>query len=187
MGFSDPSIRLTVTFLIVLAVAVVFLIPFLLFTGRTPLKGRTMLLAFVSLFGVIVGVNIVLAVMAIRTFPGLEVRNSYVASQNFDRDRTAQEALGWQVAPAYESGTLVLKISDAQGLPAPVQALRVTVSRPTQKRDDISPQMRYTGGLWVADMTLAPGAWVIHLEADAPDGTVFRQRLADYPGSIVKD
>ena len=177
---------LLISLLIVIAVAFVFFVPFLLFTGRRPLTGRGMLVVFASLFGIIIGVNIIMAVTAVRSFPGLEVANSYVASQQFDQERSAQQALGWQVAPVYENGRLSLHISDAQGLPAPVRALNVTVSRPTQKRDDVTPEMRYIGGLWVADLPLAPGAWVVHLEAEAPDGTVFRQRLADYPGSMVK-
>ena len=147
--------------------------------------GRHVLGITVSAFAVIIGVNLTLAYKAVATFPGLEVKNSYVASQQFDDDRAAQEALGWLAEPSYDGQALALKISDRQGLPAPVQALRVTISRPTQKRDDVTPQMRYSGGLWVADVALAPGAWVVHLEADAPDGTVFRQRLAHYPGSIV--
>lgn len=173
--------------LLVLVIGLVLLAPFLLFTGRKKLGGRRMLAVFVSLFGIIIGVNVVMAVQAVRTFPGLEVANSYVASQEFDRERAAQTALGWQVEPSYDGQNLVVKIADAEGLPAPVQALRVTVSRPTQKRDDVTPEMRYKGGLWVADLDLAPGAWVVHLEADAPGGTTFRQRLAHYPGSIVKD
>lgn len=153
---------------------------------RKELTGRHVLLIAVAAFGVIIAVNLVLAITAVGSFPGLEVANSYVASQNFDRERHAQQALGWQVSPEYRDGRLTLKIADAQGLPAPVRDLRVIVSRPTQKRDDVMPQMRFAGGLWVADLPLSPGAWVVHLEADAPDGTVFRQRLAHYPGSIVK-
>ena len=45
-------------------------------------------------FGVIIAVNVVLAVKAVQTFPGLEVANSYVASQSFDAERTAQQKLG---------------------------------------------------------------------------------------------
>lgn len=173
--------------ILVALVGLVLLAPFLLFLGRKTFSGRRILGVFVGLFAVIIGVNVVMAVQAVRTFPGLEVKNSYVASQQFDRDRAAQEALGWLAEPRYENGILALKISDRQGLPAPVQDLRVVVSRPTQKRDDIAPQMRYSGGLWVADVDLAPGAWVVHLEADAANGTVFRQRLAHYPGSIVRN
>ncbi|NHF72645.1 FixH family protein [Paracoccus sp. 12-3] len=173
--------------MLVSLVGLVLLAPFLLFLGRKPLNGRRFLVIFVGLFAVIIGANLVMAVQAVRSFPGLEVANSYVASQQFDDARSAQQALGWLVEPRYDNGLLTLKISDGQGLPAPVQALRVTVSRPTQKRDDVTPEMRYSGGLWMADVPLAPGAWVVHLEAEAPDGTAFRQRLAHYPGSIVRN
>ena len=151
------------------------------------ITGRQVFAVSAGAFAVIIAVNVYMAYSAISTFPGVEVANSYVASQQFDDDRAAQEALGWRAEPSYDGKALALKISDRQGLPAPVQALRVTISRPTQKRDDVSPEMRYSGGLWVADLALAPGAWVVHLEADAPDGTVFRQRLAHYPGSIVRN
>ncbi len=173
--------------ILVVLVALVFLAPFLLFLGKKKLGAGRMLAVFVSLFGIIIAVNVVMAVQAIRTFPGLEVANSYVASQEFDRNREAQLALGWTAEPSYDGQSLMLKIADAQGLPAPVRAMRVTVSRPTQKRDDVMPEMRYSGGLWMTELDLAPGAWVVHLEADAPDGTVFRQRLAHFPGSVVKD
>ena len=176
---------LGISLMLVALVGLVLFVPFLLFVGKVPLNGRRVLTIFIGLFTVIIGANVVMAVQAVSTFPGLEVKNSYVASQQFDDDRAAQEALGWLAEPSYDGQTLALTISDRQGLPAPVQALRVTISRPTQKRDDVTPQMRYSGGLWVADVALAPGAWVVHLEADAPDGTVFRQRLAHYPGSIV--
>ncbi len=43
-------------------------------------------------FGTIIAVNLTLAFNAVRTFPGLEVKNAYVASQGFDADRKAQGA-----------------------------------------------------------------------------------------------
>ena len=119
----EPS-PLLISLALVAAVAAVFFLPFLLLTGRRPLTGRGMIAVFVALFGIIIGVNVVMAVTAVRSFPGLEVANSYVASQEFDRERAAQEALGWQAEPVYEEGRLSLKISDAQGLPAPVRTLR---------------------------------------------------------------
>ncbi|MEL7345657.1 MAG: FixH family protein, partial [Pseudomonadota bacterium] len=38
---------------------------------------------FALAFGIIISVNMTLAFQAVRTFPGLEVKNSYVASQAF--------------------------------------------------------------------------------------------------------
>jgi len=61
------------------------------------LTGRHVLMIFVGAFTVIIGVNIALAYNAVRTFPGLEVKNSYVASQEFNTRRAAQVALGWTV------------------------------------------------------------------------------------------
>ncbi len=66
------------------------------------ITGLKVFLIACAFFGVIIAVNILLAVKAVSTFPGLEVPNSYVASQTFDADRTAQESLGWTLATEYD-------------------------------------------------------------------------------------
>mgnify|MGYP001760938923 FL=1 len=68
-----------------------------------PLTGKHVLAITLVAFGVIIGVNVLMAVKAVGTFPGLEVANSYVASQDFDRERAAQAALDWTVTPDYLS------------------------------------------------------------------------------------
>ncbi|MDP2061701.1 MAG: FixH family protein [Phaeovulum sp.] len=142
-----------------------------------PLTGRKVLLITVSAFGVIIGVNLLMAFKAISTFPGLEVANSYVASQNFDSERIAQEALGWVVDPVYADGLLRLNIRDAAGLPAEVRDISVLVGRPTSVRDDKVLSLVEVAGAYSAAVELAPGNWLLHLEAHATDGTLFRQRL----------
>lgn len=149
------------------------------------LTGRHVLAITVGAFGIIIAVNLVMAVQAVKTFPGLEVKNSYVASQSFDRDRAAQQALGWVVTPEYSNGELSLIIRDRDGLPAQVKDLAVTIGRPTHIRDDQSPEFRYESGVYRAPVQLAPGNWNIHLTAHAPDGTLFRQRLDHYQGARV--
>lgn len=150
------------------------------------LTGRHVLAITLTAFGVIVAVNLVMAVQAVKTFPGLEVKNSYVASQSFDRERAAQKALGWTVTPEYAEGLLTLVIRDAEGLPAQVRDLAVTIGRPTHVRDDQTPEMIYDNGIYRAAVELAPGDWNLHLTAHAADGTVFRQRLDHYQGARVK-
>ena len=61
-------------------------------TREFKLTGWHVLAIFVGAFGVIIGVNVALAWNAVATFPGLEVDNSYIASQTFDDRREAQEA-----------------------------------------------------------------------------------------------
>ncbi|ADE84920.1 nitrogen fixation protein FixH [Rhodobacter capsulatus] len=142
-----------------------------------PLTGRKVLLMFVAFFGLIIAVNVTMAVQAVKTFPGLEVANSYVASQTFDADRAAQERLGWTVKPAYADGVLSLDIRDRAGQPAPLGQLEVLVGRTTMAAEDRTPQMTRTDGVYSAPLSLAPGAWLIHLSATSADGVLFRQRL----------
>ena len=142
-----------------------------------PLTGRKVFAFVASAFGVIIAVNITMAVMAVRTFPGLEVKNSYVASQTFDADRTAQKALGWQLASDYVPGELRLTFTDASGLPAQVSRLSATIGRTTMAGDDLRPEFEQVMGRFTAPVDLGPGKWMVLLEAFAPDGTRFHQRL----------
>lgn len=141
------------------------------------LTGRHVLMIVVCAFSVIIAVNLFMAFSAVSTFPGLETRNSYVVSQSFDRDRAGQLALGWQVTPAYDSGILSLEIRDAAGQPAQLRSLDVNIGRPTHVREDQALTMTYLDGVFRTPLDLAPGAWLIHLNAVAEDGTLFRQRL----------
>ncbi|MFZ1727043.1 MAG: FixH family protein [Albidovulum sp.] len=141
------------------------------------LTGRKVFLIAASAFGVILGVNLTMAFQAVRTFPGLEVRNSYVASQVFDAERSAQLGLGWTLAPEYSDGRLTLIFRDAAGLPADVERLTATVGRTTEASDDIEPAFSYANGAFSAPVTLEPGKWMMLLQAFAPDGTKFHQRI----------
>lgn len=141
------------------------------------LTGRRVLVITVSAFAVVIGVNLTLAYYAVTTFPGLEVRNSYVASQTFDADRAAQLAMGWTLITDYTPGELRLTFRDAAGLPAPVLDLTVLVGRATEARDDTRPAFRQEGGAFIAPLDLPAGKWMMQIEAFAPDGTAFRQRI----------
>ncbi len=141
------------------------------------LTGQHVLAITVGAFSVVIGVNMALAYFAVATFPGLEVRNSYVASQTFDAERTAQRALGWTLESAYAAGTLRLTFRDAAGLPAPVHDLSVLVGRTTEARDDARPVFVEHGGVFAAPISLQTGKWMMQVQAFAPDGTAFRQRI----------
>ena len=135
-------------------------------------------LAFTSAaFGLIIAVNGLMAWKAISTFPGLEVANSYVASQEFDRAKAAQVALGWSLAPSYQGGEIRLAFTDAAGQPVTLGSLTVLLGRPTEAREDSNPVFSRRDGVYVAPATLNPGKWMLHVAATARDGTAFNQRL----------
>ncbi len=142
-----------------------------------PFTGRKVLFAFVGAFGVIIGVNLFMAYSALSTFPGMDVKNSYVASQTFDTERAAQEALGWTVSVTYMADELVVEVVDKSGRPADVALLNAIVGRPTHVREDQTPQFQQRGGKFRAPLTLGPGKWNLRLKATALDGTKFHQRL----------
>ncbi len=140
-----------------------------------PLTGRKVLAITVAFFGVVIAVNLVMADRAISTFPGLEVANSYVASQRFNAEKKAQLALGWKVDVAFEGNTLVLAITDAGGQPVEVAKLDARLGRATEAKDDQIPGFVFRDGAYVAPMSLDYGNWELRLRLTAKDGTIFRQ------------
>ena len=141
------------------------------------LTGWHVLAIFVTGFSIIITVNLTLAYNAVATFPGLETRNSFAASQTFERERAAQNALGWDVSATLEGNRLVLYVDDAIG-PVVPEITSATMGRATHVYQDLSPTFRHDGHAFVAELPdLAPGNWNLRLEARAADGTAFRQRV----------
>src|SRR5690606_1173102 len=125
------------------------------------ITGRQVAVFTVGAFGIIIAVNLVMAWQAVSTFPGLEAPNTFVASQEFDARREAQEKLGWTVAPTHENGRVRLAITDAAGRPVEVASLQVLIGRPTSARDDVTPDFAFVGGVYEAPVELAPGQWML--------------------------
>ncbi|RME14756.1 MAG: nitrogen fixation protein FixH [Alphaproteobacteria bacterium] len=148
-------------------------------TGR-PITGWTVLAIFVGAFSVIIGVNIFMAWSAIGTFPGLEVENSYVASQTFDKERAAQEALGWTVAPAFiGNDKVVLEVHDRDGVPVRLTEITAMLGRTTERNQDqqltfeeVRPG-RYVAAIEPVDFGKWELRYVLKDERDVP----FRQRV----------
>jgi nitrogen fixation protein FixH len=146
-----------------------------IFTG--PITGPKFFAIFSSFFVVIIAVNIVLAYQAVHTFPGLETDNSYLSSQTFDHDRTAQLALGWTVGAVVHQNELQLSITDSAGNPVQVADVTGTFGRATEARDDQTPAFVFDGTLYRAPVVTSGGNWNLRLVAHAQDGTLFRQRI----------
>ena len=146
-------------------------------TGLRVLTGRHVLAITVSAFAVIIGVNLVMAWQAISTFPGLEVKSSYVAGQGFDARRKAQERLGWEVVELYRNGNLTVALQDARGEPVEAEEFRVLIGRTTNAGEDVTPEFHARAGVYQAQADLQPGLWMMKLSARAADGTAFEQRV----------
>lgn len=141
-----------------------------------PLTGRKFFAIVASGFAVIITVNLTLAYQAVSTFPGLVTKNSYVASQSFDADRAAQEALGWDVGAFVHGAELRLRIVQ-NGAPVTAEIVSAVLGRATHVAQDETPVLVFDGQDYVAPVDLADGNWNLRLVARAADGTLFRQRV----------
>lgn len=142
----------------------------------TEIKGWHVLAGFGLAFGVIIAVNLTLAFNAVRTFPGLEVKNSYVASQSFDENRAAQEALSWDVSAEVTDGLLRLEIREDGTAIAP-EIVEATFGRATSVAQDQVPDFTYRGSAYLAEVEAGAGNWNLRVKLLADDGTLFQQRI----------
>lgn len=140
------------------------------------IKGWHVLTGFILAFGVIIAVNLVLAVQAVRTFPGLEVANSYVASQTFDADRDAQVGLGWDVTATLQQHDLKLRVLD-HGQPVAPVVEEATFGRATSVQRDQTPDFTFDGDALHAVVDGGPGNWNLRVKLRSIDGTLFQQRI----------
>ncbi|MEI4260294.1 FixH family protein [Roseovarius sp. D0-M9] len=145
--------------------------------AKRGLTGWHVLAMFVVGFGIIISVNLVLAFSAVRTFPGLETDSSYVASQTFDDDRAAQDALGWDVTLSQSDGVLALSITGPDGDPVAPEIVSATLGRATNVAHDSTPAFTWDGAQLTAPVDLAPGNWNLRVDLLADDGTPFRRRI----------
>ncbi|HSM40840.1 MAG TPA: FixH family protein [Afifellaceae bacterium] len=135
--------------------------------------GRHMLIIMIAFFGVIIGVNLLMATVANRSWTGLVVKNSYVASQNFNRKLEAARrvaALGWVVDFELDAGHAALRLADRSG---PITGMDVTLKlwRPTNESEDVTVTLgEAAAGEYRAEIALGFGVWSADLTATAEDG-----------------
>ena len=131
------------------------------------LKGSHVLIIALSAFAIIIAANLTMLFSATGTFPGLVVKNSYVASQGWNARTEAQQALAWQSAVSYRDGTLQITLADRAGTPVATD-LVITLGRPTTDRDDVTHRVAVREGSASLSIALDQGTWRVDLAT--PDG-----------------
>ena len=131
--------------------------------------GRHMLMVMIGFFGIVIAVNLLMADIAVSTFSGTVVDNSYVASQEFNRwlgEARAQRALGWSVAVGVDAGRHV--VVTARTGTTPVAAVTAIASHPLGRIpdqalafDEVAP------GRYVSRAALPAGRFHIHVRVTA--------------------
>jgi nitrogen fixation protein FixH len=132
--------------------------------GR-PFTGRKMLATIVGFFAVVVSVNLLMAWLAVRNFPGVVVDSSYIASQHFNADHArgaAQAARGWVVEVREQDGRPTLALTGPDGAPLSGLSVVAKAVRPLDAHGDAALTLvEASPGVWRAEERLAPGRWRI--------------------------
>jgi nitrogen fixation protein FixH len=133
--------------------------------------GRHMLAAMVAFFGVIVAVNVTMATFAMKSWTGLVVQNSYVASQEFNDKAAvgrARAALGWNGELAYANGELRYALVRDNGDAVALTDILVALGRPAYEAEDTTIVLTPTGnGGFGGNVKLGDGQWIVRVSAEA--------------------
>lgn len=129
--------------------------------------GRHMLAIFVVFFGIVIAVNFAVARIALHSFSGVVVENSYVASQDFNRwlkDAKSEKALGWSAQVSRDAaGRLIVQTG---GMPEGTR-LVAQLRRPLGTPDDRTEALSQIAPGRYQSREVDPGRWIVRIEADA--------------------
>ena len=144
--------------------------------------GRHMLVIMLAFFGTIVGVNIFMATMATTSWTGLVVKNTYVASQEFNEKLAASRAqakLNWHVGLIYRDGQLIFDLADDQSQPIKMQSVEIALTRPIGIAQDRTLTLLAQGEKFVVRDAIPSGVWnvVINANIEGYPEFIYRARL----------
>lgn len=128
--------------------------------------GQHMTAILIGGFGIVIAVNLLMATLAIRGFGGVVVKNSYVASQNFNTllaRSKAQDALGWNAHVGRAGdGRLVVTTSAPAG-----SRVRADLRRPVGNPALTTWHLVSAGdGRFASTDRLPEGRWLVRITID---------------------
>ncbi|MUT24235.1 cytochrome oxidase [Mesorhizobium japonicum] len=133
--------------------------------------GRHMLLTILGFFGVVIAVNLTMATLASKSWTGLVVENTYVASQQFNKkaeEGRAQAALGWTGNLTIARSEVRYSLSDATGKPVPLHGVKILFRHPAYEAEDKSVTLALASAQeFAAPDVPKDGVWIVEVDADA--------------------
>ncbi|BAV63584.1 FixH family protein [Sphingobium cloacae] len=130
--------------------------------------GWHMAAILIAFFGVVIAVNMLMATMAIRSFGGTVVDNSYVASQKFNgwlEQARAQDRLGWKDDIALTKERHIrIALTGAADEPLTGSRIEALAQHPLGRAPDIALTFHGAEGLYLSEQTLPSGRWQIRFD-----------------------
>lgn len=144
----------------------------------TPSAWRFFPFAIVGALGIVVAVNVAMAVLAHRSAPGLAVQGAFATSNAYgaiQQEARRQVSLGWNLAVALRDGRLEAVLTGPGGAALPGARLAATAARPVGEAAPVPLAMADQGaGRFLSAEPLAgEGQWDVLFVA-THDGRSFR-------------
>lgn len=121
----------------------------------------------VAFFGVVITVNLVMARLALGSFGGTVVENSYVASQKFNGwldQADAQKALGWTVVTDLGPDRHIHVRADHKGAALRGAEVIARVRHPLGRAAEQEFRFVADQGGWRSVAPLPAGRWLVHID-----------------------
>lgn len=157
------------------------------------LRGRHVLFGMLAFFAAIIAVNVSFAVVAVTSFPGEDVRRSYLQGLNYNEtiaERRAQAALGWRadatLSRSAGDAVVVVNLSTRAGAPVDDATLSGELRWPADARRDHELIFTRQGdGSYLAPVGALPaGRWRLRARAaDASGGALDFESELTWPPS----
>ena len=153
--------------------------------SRSEITGRKVFAVVAAFFLIIFAANILLAWLALDSWPGLETKSSYEAGRVYQREIDAsrqQASRNWRVKVHLErrdDGLLIrLEARDRDGAPVTGIGFAARFARPTTTRKDRSVTLSETEpGIYRGVVSaIEAGTWTVILEADNGSERLYRSR-----------
>ncbi len=132
----------------------------------------------VAALGLVVGVNVLMAVLAHRSAPGVAVQGSFATSNAYghiQQEARRQVALGWSLNVGLRDNRITVQLSGPGGAPLPHAQLQAIATRPVADAPPVALAMLPDGaGGFVAAAALpGEGQWDVLFTA-VSEGHSFR-------------
>lgn len=148
----------------------------------TEVRGWHVLVMLLVFFSAIIAVNVGFAIVAVRSFPGEDVRRSYLQGLQYNQtlaERRAQAALGWRASAALagsgQAAIIDVDMVGRDGRPPAALTLSGVLQRPTDARLDRA----------LAFEQIAPGRFAARVNALQPGRWRLRARAEDASGAAL--
>ena len=129
--------------------------------------GKHMLITMISFFGVIIAVNLTMATLASKSWTGLIVKNTYVASQQFNEhldQAKRQQETGIRSQLRYDNNGLIVIVEDSDGSRIRVDELTAHIGRPAyEQADQTLVLIPAPDDCYKLRINLEPGVWDVRI------------------------